>query len=71
MSLVLNEDKSSIGSDALNDLVFKLYFRVIGQWLLTRRRSVGNESAISWGAIGNRLAIGRRLFGDCILSVCL
>ena len=25
---------------------------------------------ISWGAIGNRLAIGRRLVGDCILSVC-
>ena len=30
----------------------------------------GNQSAISWGAIGNRLAIGRRLIGDCILSVC-
>ena len=27
-------------------------------------------SAISWGAIGNRLAIGWRLVGDCILSVC-
>ena len=29
-----------------------------------------DPSAISWGAIGNRLAIGRRLVGDCILSVC-
>ena len=25
-------------------------------------RLVGNQSAISWGAIGNRLAIGRRLY---------
>ena len=25
---------------------------------------------ISWGAVGNRLAIGRRLVDDCILSVC-
>ena len=47
-----------------------LYCCVIGQWLPTRRRSVGNQSAISWGAIGNRLAIGRRLVGDCISSVC-
>ena len=30
---------------------------------------VVDPSAISWGAIGNRLAIGRRLVGDCILSV--
>ena len=71
MSLELTENKSSIDSGALNDLVFILYCRVIGQWLPTRRRSVGNQSAISWGAIGNRLAIGRRLVGDCILSVCL
>ena len=51
MSLELTENKSSIGSGALNDLVFILYCRVIGQWLPTRRRSVGNQSAISWGAI--------------------
>ena len=44
--------------------------RVIGQRWPTRRRSVGNQSAIHWGAIGNRLAIGRRLVCDCILSVC-
>ena len=71
MSLELvTENKSNIGSGALNDLVFILYCRVIGQWLPTRRRSVGNHSAISWGAIGNRLAIGGRLVGDCILSIC-
>ena len=63
MSLELvTENKSNIGSGALNDLVFILYCRVIGQWLPTRRRSVGNHSAISWGAIGNRLGIGRRLY---------
>ena len=70
MSLELTENKSNISAGALNDLVFILYCRVIGQWLPTRRRSVGNQSAISWGAIGNRLAIGRRLVGDCILSIC-
>ena len=51
--------------------MFILYCRVIGQWLLTRRRSVGNQSAISWGAIGNRLAIGRRLVGDYIERLIL
>ena len=71
MSLELTENKSSICSGALNDLVFILYCRVIGQWLPTRQRSVGNQSAISGGAIGNRLAIGRWLVGGCILSVCL
>ena len=70
MSLELIENKSSIGSGALKDPVFILHYRVIRQWLLTHRRSVGNHSAISWGAIGNRLATGRRLVGDCILSVC-
>ena len=65
------ENKPSIGSGALDDLVFILYCRVIGQWLPTCRRSIGNQLAISWGAIGNRLAIGRRLVGYCILSVCL
>ena len=70
MSLELTENKFNIGSGTLNDLVFILYCRVIGQWLPTRRRSVGNQAAISWGANGNQLAIGRRLVGDCILSVC-
>ena len=50
--------------------MFILYCRVIGQRLPTRRQSVGNQSVISCGEIGNRLAIGRRLVGDCILSVC-
>ena len=64
MSLELTENKSSIGSGALNDLLFihVLYCRVIGQWLPTRRRSVGNQSAISWGAIGNRSATGWWLY---------
>ena len=35
------------------------------------RTVIVDPSAISWGAIGNRLAIGRRLVGDCILSVCV
>ena len=70
MSLKLTENESNIGSGALNDLVFILYCHVVGQRLPTRRRSVGNQSAISWGAIGSQLAIGRRLVGDCILSVC-
>ena len=70
MSLEFTENKSNIGSGALNDLMFILYCGVIGQRLPTCRRSVSNQSAISWGAIGNRLAIGRRLVGDCILSVC-
>ena len=61
MSLEFNENKSSIGSGALNDLV--LFMSDSGC------RSVGNQSAIRWGVIGNRLAIGQRLVGDCILSV--
>ena len=42
-----------------------LYYTVV------YRTVVADPSAISWGGIGNRLAIGRRLVGDCILSVCL
>ena len=34
-------------------------------------RPGGNQSAISWGVIGNRLTIGRRLVGDCILGFFL
>ena len=32
-------------------------------------RPVGNQSAISWGAIGNRLAIGRRLYLWCLFLI--
>ena len=70
MSLELTENKSNIGSGALSDLVCTLYCHVIGQWLATCRRSIRNQSAISWGAIGNRLVIGQRLVGDCTLSIC-
>ena len=62
MSLELTENKSNIGSGAVNDLVFTI--------LSCNRTVVVDPSAISWGAIGNRLAISRRLVGDCILSVC-
>ena len=51
--------KSNIGSGALNDLVFILYCRVIGQWLPNNRRSVGERSATDWRSVG-----------DCILGVC-
>ena len=50
--------KSNIGSGALNDLVFILYCRVIGQWLPNNRRSVGERSATDWRSVG-----------DCILGV--
>ena len=56
MSLELTENKSSIGSGALNDLVFILYCRVIGQWLPTRRRSVGDQLGSDWQPIGDRSA---------------
>ena len=59
MSLELvTENKSNIGSGALNDLVFILYCRVIDQSAITRR-SVGERSATGWRSVG-----------DCILSVC-
>ena len=71
MSLELTENKSNIGSAALNDLVFILHCRVIGRWLPTRRRSVGyvcfdcRKSATLWRSvrqpIGDWLAISRRL----------
>ena len=69
MSLELTENKSNIGSGALNDLVFILYCRVIRQWLPTHRWSVGNLSAISWGAIGNQMAIGRRLYVERLFLI--
>ena len=43
---------------------------MIDGWSTSIKLPVGNQSAISWGAIGNRLVIGRRLVGDCNLSVC-
>ena len=56
MSLELTENKFNIGSGALNDLVFILYCRVIGQWLPTRRRSVGERSATDWRSVDDWLA---------------
>ena len=56
MSLELTENKSNIGSGALNDLVFILYSRVIGQWLTTCRQSVGERSATDWRSVGDWLA---------------
>ena len=53
------ENKSNIGSGALNDLVFMLYCSEIGQWLPTSRQSVGDQ-----------LGSDRRSVGDCILGVC-
>ena len=32
-------------------------------------RPIGNQSAISWGVIGNRLAIGRRLYFGCLFLI--
>ena len=69
MSLELSENKSNIGSGALNDLVFILHCRVIRQWLPTRRRSVDNQSAISWGAIDDRSATGWRLYLERLFSI--
>ena len=53
------ENKSNIGSGALNDLVFMLYCSEIGQWLPTSRQSVRDQ-----------LGSDRRSVGDCILGVC-
>ena len=64
MSLELTENKSNIGSGALNDLVFILYCHVIGQWLPTM------QSAISWRSVGERSATDWRSVGDWVLGVC-
>ena len=69
MSLELTENKFNIGSGALNDLVFILDCCVIRQWLPTSRQSVSDQLGSDRGAIGNRLAIGGQLVGDCISSV--
>ena len=62
MSLELTENTSNIGSSALNDLVFTLYCRVIRQWLLTNRQSVGDQLGSDRQPIGDRSATGRRLY---------
>ena len=62
MSLELTKNKSNIGSGALNDLVFILYCRVIGQWLPTRRRSVGDQLGSDRQPIGDWSATGWRLY---------
>ena len=62
MSLEFSENKSNIGWGALNDLMFILYCRVIGQRLLTRRRSVGDQLGSNREPIGDRSATGWRLY---------
>ena len=62
MSLELTENKSNIGSGALNDLVFILQCRVIRQWLPTPRRSVGDQMGNDRQPIGDRSATGWRLY---------
>ena len=62
MSLELTENKSNIGSGALNDLV--LFMSDSGC------RPVGDQSAISRRSDGERSATDWRSVGDCILSVC-
>ena len=54
--------KSNIGSGALNDLVFILNCRVIGQWLPTSRQSVGDQLGSDRQPIGDRSATGWRLY---------
>ena len=56
MSLELTENKSNIGSGALNDLMFILYCRAIGQWLPTSRQSVGDQLGSDRQPIGDRSA---------------
>ena len=62
MSLEFTENKSNVGSGALNDLMFMLYCRVIGQRLPTRRRSVGDQLGSDREPIGDRSATGWRLY---------
>ena len=68
-SLELTENKSSIGSCALNDLVFTLYCRVIGQWLPTRRRSVGDQLGSDWQLIGDQSATGWPLYLERLFMI--
>ena len=66
MSLELTENKSIIGSGALNDLVFILYCRVKRQWLPTNRQSVGDQLGSDRQPIGDRSATISSVFVfDC------
>ena len=66
MSLELTENKSNIGSGALNDLMFILYCRAIGQWLPTSRQSVGDQLGSDRQPIGDRSATVSLVFVfDC------
>ena len=63
MSLEFTENKSNMGSGALNDLVFILYCRVIGQRLpAISRQSVGDQLGSDREPIGDRSATGWRLY---------
>ena len=70
MSLEFTENKSNIGSGALNDLMFILYCRVIGQRLPTRRRSVGEPSGTDWRSVGDWLATVSWAFVFDLQKVC-
>ena len=61
MSLEFTENKSNIDSGALNDLMFIIFCRVIGQWLPTRQ-SVGDQLGSDRQPIGDRSATGWRLY---------
>ena len=63
MSLEYTENKSNIGSGALNHLMFILYCRVIGQRLpAISRQSVGDQLGSDREPIGDRSATGWRLY---------
>ena len=62
MSLEFTENKSSIGSGALNDLVLLMSD--------SGCRPFDDQSAISRRSVGERSATDWRLVGNCILSVC-
>ena len=66
MSLELTENKSNIGSGALNDLMFILYCCAIRQWLPTSRQSVRDQLGSDWQPIGDRSATASLAFVfDC------
>ena len=57
MSLEFTENKSNIGSGALNNLMFILYCRV-------NRTAVADPSAISQQSVGDQLGSDRERIGD-------
>ena len=71
MSLELTENKSNIGSGAINDLLFILYCRVIGQWLSTHRRSVGDQLWSDRQPIGDWSAIGWQLYLERLFMIAV